>query len=907
MKEKLPHNISVTVSRVQELVEMIEYIRRVWNRYFPGDFADNNAKAILSKQDQFCGIIELFVQFFEENMLDLVASNSLNSHLFDFNPNANGHQSVAQFSLSSILQNEDSVYIDAMQMAALLLKQKNVSDFIQNLQSRPSEILGCVGIALGYCILQRNLGKGFGVNDSNKENVDTEVLVLRPRFMNISKNRLPFDCLKVNMVGQFVNIVGYVIRTSPAKPFIEGAYFACGGCGQANWCAFEDGIYQTPSRCATPKCYKKSFELIRERSTIICDYQKVKIQEIETNIEDTARVPRSFDVEVRGIDQVNKCLSGDVIEIVGTIKTMSLAAASSSSGRQGKLNKGRGGGGGRGKDTEALHTMYLLANSIRIYEKGGQRGASSSSFSSSSSSSKKDVANIEGVSSTVSALLSEKESLHYNTQDLIWFNTIRDCGNAMGVLVASLCPGIFGHDIVKLGLLLGLFGGTSQIEAPTTRSDFNLQKDKDFAENETDEISDDEEEEDDDRGVDVRSDIHVLIVGDPGLGKSQLLRAAANIAPRSVVVCGNTATTAGLTVSVSREDHGEMTLEAGALVLANQGICCIDELDKMTCDPHALLEAMEQQSISVAKSGVVTSVKCKSSVFAAANPVGGHYNRRKTVCENLKMNSALLSRFDLVFILMDKPDMTHDKMISDHIMRTHSIAYDSRHCSGDAGENYGTFLLEQGKNGITEPILASEISEVMGGSLSQRLRLLTSKVKRLIPENVLRAYVEYAKKRIRPSLTVKAAKVLQKLYLTMRTQAKLDQSIPVTTRHLESLIRLAQARARMELRVEVTEDDAKDVVDLLHESLLDAFTDDTGEVDLSRKGGGGLVKQVKALVKALTKEVEVRNSNVFYKHEIHEVCARLKLQKDPDSLIETMHTECYLLVKGPKMWQLNCA
>jgi DNA helicase MCM8 len=121
----------------------------------------------------------------------------------------------------------------------------------------------------------------------------------------------------------------------------------------------------------------------------------------------------------------------------------------------------------------------------------------------------------------------------------------------------------------------------------------------------------------------IRSDIHVLVVGDPGLGKSQMLRAAATLSPRAIFVCANTTTTAGLTVAVSREgSKGDVNIEAGALVLADRGVCCIDELDKMSSDPHSLLEAMEQQQISIAKSGVVTSLKSRCSILAAANPVG---------------------------------------------------------------------------------------------------------------------------------------------------------------------------------------------------------------------------------------------------------------------------------------------
>ena len=713
---------------------------------------------------------------------------------------------------------ESLVYFDVQELASIC----PIPDFNKLLRTKPRELSGCIGIAM--TILASHLIPAASSSTCLP-------WLIRPRFTNLGEET-PFELLKSSCVGQFVCFRGHVVRVSPPRPLVIGGWFSCSKCGDDTWQAFEDGVYCVPVGCKSTGCRSKTLELRRDRVDTE-EYQTVRIQELDRGGDTAARVPRTQDVEVRGWESINRCVAGDLVVVVGQVQT-----AQKESRR----------GYGKQQRESGIHTLYVLASSITCSRNSGRASSGSEIKSDSSALGSDTTQPITGTNNS------------FSESEISTFKQIANGG--MGLLVASFCPPIYGHEKVKLGLLLGLMGGTRQGSG-------------------------------DGRSVSTRPDIHVIVVGDPGLGKSQLLRAAANCAPRVVSICGNTATTAGLTVAVTREGKNDMVLEAGALVLADRGICCIDELDKMAADSHALLEAMEQQRVSVAKAGAITSVRCRTTVLAAANPCG-HYNRHKTVSENLKMNVALLSRFDLVFLIVDKPDARHDRMISEHILRTRAIA------EGKPASNMTSNPFTVGS------LLQNPSDSKEHSSIELRLASVSAKHTNLVPADVLRRYVEYARTHVRSRMTVNAAKVLQRLYLTMRSQASIGQSIPVTTRHLESLIRLAQARAKMELRTMVTEQDASDVVALLQESLLDAFTNEAGEVDLSRKGGGGTVRQVKALVKQLSTEAARRNNNVFSSLDIEAACSLLRLEKDPASLIETMHTECYLLKKGASLWQLNC-
>ncbi|KAH8035323.1 hypothetical protein HPB51_004564 [Rhipicephalus microplus] len=523
------------------------------------------------------------------------------------------------------------------------------------------------------------------------------------------------------------------------------------------------------------------------------------------------RIPRIIDCELTD-DLVGSAVPGDMVTVTGVVE---LARCDNPSGSTGPVD------------------CYLVANHIL----GEQREPAGTTTPSGPDLGRQDYYAIEA---------------------------IHDKPDLFRLLVNSLCPAIYGHEIVKAGLLLALFGGVRRYS-------------------------------DDPDHVPVRGDPHVLVVGDPGLGKSQLLHACARVAPRGVFVCGNTASIAGLTVSVGRGSAGEASLEAGALVLADRGCCCIDELDKMSTAQGALLEAMEQQCVSIAKAELTVSLPARAGVLAAANPVGGHYNRAKTVAENLRMGNALLSRFDLVFILLDQPNADLDRRLSEHVMAMHLKKSNSLSSCQQ--------LLESASDTQVSAIFQTPEPS---NSLAQRLRGPMSDP---IPAPLLRKYITYARQYVQPTLSTECAAHLQKFYLHLRGVRQAD-SVPITTRQLESLIRLTQARARLELREECTAQDALDVIELMKHSIADTQSDGMGSVDFRRsQHGSGMSKpaQARALVSALTKESQRTGNRIFTTSELRTVAEHRCgiLSSSVRVVVDALNDQGFLLKKGSGRYQLQ--
>ncbi len=349
-------------------------------------------------------------------------------------------------------------------------------------------------------------------------------------------------------------------------------------------------------------------------------------------------------------------------------------------------------------------------------------------------------------------------------------------------LSASIAPSVFGYEKIKEALVLQMMGGVHK-----TSKDGTLK----------------------------RGDIHMLLVGDPGAGKSMMLKRVNQVAPKSRYISGKGVSAAGLTASVVKDEFLRgWSLEAGAMVLASNGLCCIDELDKMSReDTSAMHEALENQTVSISKANIQATLVAKTTVLAAANPKLGRFDQYGIIADQIDLSPALINRFDLIFPIKDLPNKDADEQMATHILNLHHSP---------------------------------------------------EKVEQEISTKLLKKYFAYAKQKINPRLTEGAMEEMKSYYLKMRLSGGGEEgirTIPISARQLDALIRLAEASARVRLSDKVTRRDSKKAIELLEYCLMQVgFDRETGKIDIDRiaTGVGASQRSNIITIKEIMDELETR-------------------------------------------------
>ncbi|XP_057420228.1 DNA replication licensing factor MCM3-like [Lotus japonicus] len=384
------------------------------------------------------------------------------------------------------------------------------------------------------------------------------------------------------------------------------------------------------------------------------------------------------------------------------------------------------------------------------------------------------------IANNVSLLNKEANAPFFSTTDLSDIKKLAKRNDIFDLLGNSIAPSIYGHTWIKKAVILLMLSGVEK----------NLKN-----------------------GTHLRGDINMMMVGDPSVAKSQLLRAIMNIAPLAISTTGRGSSGVGLTAAVtSDQETGERRLEAGAMVLADRGVVCIDEFDKMNDqDRVAIHEVMEQQTVTIAKAGIHASLNARCSVVAAANPIYGTYDRSLTPTKNIGLPDSLLSRFDLLFIVLDQMDPDIDRRISEHVLRMHRFLspMDGGGAALDGSSGYG-----RQDEADAESSIFVQYNRMLHGK-----KTVKGNKRDTLTIKFLKKYIHYAKHRVQPDLTDEASDQIATAYAELRnsnSNAKTGGTLPITARTLETIIRLSTAHAKLRLSMQVTKTDVDAALKVLN-------------------------------------------------------------------------------------------